>query len=348
MPSLPVAGMPDGNQLPVAQAPLLTQQPDQAPASTNSASPSMLEHMINRLTGTGGEDRYQLWPEKVVRDALRAAHDAYNSKEPLTSQDLIKPAMDMSALAGSGGLAGVGETRLPTAALEKVNTNPLPKQFAKGTKDDTGIWFLEGNKPIYAQAQRSSLDHAYGADKAKEFDKFPSVTGKNEQGSPISVWYRPGEKDRALAEIENFKQKANATTDAEKAKLHYESGVNLGYPEEAARAYAYKRFGIDPNPAGEMTLGSAPFLRPALKYEGKIYKAPMGGQHLDAIPAEVYPKFQQMAMNGEDINHFNFGFMNHKGQFLDREKALDYAIKEGLLDPHSAQYGALTSTMETQ
>jgi hypothetical protein len=161
--------------------------------------------MINRLSGTGGEDRYQLWPEKVVRDALSAAHDAYNSKEPLTSQDLIKPAMDMSALAGTGGLAGA-----------------------------------------------------------------------------------------------------------------------------------------------DATLGSAPFLRPALKYEGKIYKAPMGGQHLDAIPADVYPKFQQMAMNGEDINHFNFGFMNHKGQFLDREKALDYAIKEGLLDPHSAQYGALTSTMETQ
>lgn len=200
MPSLPVAGMLDSNQLPVAQPAMPTQQP-----VTNSASPSMLEHMINRLSGTGGEDRYQLWPEKVVRDALSAAHDAYNSKEPLTSQDLIKPAMDMSALAGTGGLAGA-----------------------------------------------------------------------------------------------------------------------------------------------DATLGSAPFLRPALKYEGKIYKAPMGGQHLDAIPADVYPKFQQMAMNGEDINHFNFGFMNHKGQFLDREKALDYAIKEGLLDPHSAQYGALTSTMETQ
>lgn len=181
-----------------------TQQPVPDQLSTNAAPPSMLEHMINRLTGTGGEERYQTWPEKTVREALSAAHDALNSKEPLTSQDLIQPAMAMSAVAGTGGVGGA-----------------------------------------------------------------------------------------------------------------------------------------------DATLGSAPFLRPALKYEGKIYKAPVGGQHLDAIPADVYPKFQQMAMNGEDINHFNFGFMNHKGQFLDREKALDYAIKEGLLDPNSeaARANTLTSTL---
>lgn len=50
-------------------------------------------------------------------------------------------------------------------------------------------------------------------------------------------------------------------------------------------------------------------------------------------------------MSGEDISNFNFGFMNHKGQFLDREKALKYAIDEGLMSPHDAKYGALTSTL---
>jgi hypothetical protein len=173
--------------------------------------------IIDKLLGLGGQERYQLWPEKVVRDALAAPHDAMSGATPQyevdpttgdvhTSPQMIAGAQAVSALAGSGGLAGV------------------------------------------------------------------------EKG------------------------------------------------------------------AGEV-LGSAPFLRPALKYGDKIYKAPMGGQHLDALPAHLQDTFQQQAMNGEDISNFNFGFMNHKGQFLDREKALDYGIKEGLIDPSAGQYGALTSTL---
>lgn len=170
------------------------------------AGNSTVNKIVDRLTGMNGEERYQLWPEKVVREALSAAHDTYNSEQPITSQDLIAPAQAMSALAGSGGLGGTGA----------------------------------------------------------------------------------------------------------------EAGA---------------------------VLGSSPFLRPALKYENKIYKAPVGGQHLDALPEHLADMFQKQAMSGEDISNFNFGFMNHKGQFLDREKALDYAIKEGLLDPHAGQYGALTSTL---
>lgn len=97
--------------------------------------------------------------------------------------------------------------------------------------------------------------------------------------------------------------------------------------------------------AADATLGSAPFLRPALKYNEKIYKAPANGTHLDAIPPEVYPEFERQAMSGEDISNFNFGFMNHKGQFLDRQKALEYAVDQGLIDPHDANQGALTSTL---
>lgn len=97
--------------------------------------------------------------------------------------------------------------------------------------------------------------------------------------------------------------------------------------------------------ATDATLGSAPFLRPALKYGDKIYKAPVNGTHLDAIPEDIYPEFQKQAMNGDDISNFNFGFMNHKGQFLDRAKALDYAVEQGLVGPHVANQGALTSTL---
>lgn len=105
--------------------------------------------------------------------------------------------------------------------------------------------------------------------------------------------------------------------------------------------------GLTTGAATEATLGSAPFLRPALKYQGKIYKAPMKPEstHLDAIPADLYPEFQRQALSGEDITNFNFGFMNHKGQFLSREAALDYAVKEGLIDPRDARYGTLTTTL---
>jgi hypothetical protein len=53
-------------------------------------------------------------------------------------------------------------------------------------------------------------------------------------------------------------------------------------------------------------------------------------------------------MSGEDLSNFNFGFMNHKGQFLSREDALKYAIDQGMIHPNSeaARAGTLTSTMQ--
>jgi len=185
---------------------------------------NVYDTIINRLLGTGGEERYQTWPEKMVRDALAAPSQAIaagNAPNPYKEgseewQDFesrrgaaLPQALNMAALAGTGGLGGVGA--------------------------------------------------------------------------------------------------------------------------EAGAA-----------------LGAGPFLRPALKFNEKIYKAPMGGQHLDALPKEMIPEFNRLAMSGEDISHYDFGFMNHKGQFLNREKALDYAIKEGLIDPNSeaARAGVLTSTMD--
>lgn len=199
---LPVEPYP----MPVAQE----QQPEQASPDQPSLADGVLHRITKRLFGLNGEPRYQTWPERVVRDALSAPHDVMEAGKngvQLTVDDLIKPALDMSALAGTGGIAGAG----------------------KG----------------------------------------------------------------------------------------------------AAAA-----------------LGSAPFLRPALKYGEKIYKAPVGGQHLDALPPQLADEFTKQAMSGQDISNFNFGFMNHKGQFLNREDSLKYAIDNGLLDPHAAQYGALTSTMK--
>lgn len=63
---------------------------------------------VNRLLGTGGEERYKTWPEKLVVDAITAPGNVLKSETPVTTEELIKPALDVSNLAGTGGLASVG------------------------------------------------------------------------------------------------------------------------------------------------------------------------------------------------------------------------------------------------
>lgn len=63
---------------------------------------------VNRLLGTGGEERYKTWPEKLVVDAVTAPGNVLKSETPVTTEELIKPALDVSNLAGTGGLASVG------------------------------------------------------------------------------------------------------------------------------------------------------------------------------------------------------------------------------------------------
>ena len=201
-------------KLPVAVEPQVSSEQPQA----IEPDQSMASRIADRLFGLNGVERYQLWPERLVRSAVTAPGEVLANPVPTTSGDLIKPALDTAALAGTGGLAGVGE--------------------------DAGL-----------------------------------------------------------------------------------------------------------------ALGAGPFLRPALKYNNKIYKAPIkdpnnpvffGAEHLDALPKDLQNEFMRQAMSGEDISNFNFGFMNHKGQFMKREDALDYGIKEGLLNPQDAKFGTLTSTMGQQ
>lgn len=97
--------------------------------------------------------------------------------------------------------------------------------------------------------------------------------------------------------------------------------------------------------AGEVALGATPFLRPALKHKDRLYKGKPGQEHQDIIPKELYEDFRQKAMSGEDLAEYNFGFINDKGHFLDREKALKYGIDTGLIDPYSGRFGALTTTL---
>lgn len=75
---------------------------------------------IKNLFGLGEDERYQLWPEKVVKEALTSAGDIakpnpypegseqWQFYEDKRQEGMVPAAMAISALAGSGGLAGTG------------------------------------------------------------------------------------------------------------------------------------------------------------------------------------------------------------------------------------------------
>lgn len=86
-------------------------------------------------------------------------------------------------------------------------------------------------------------------------------------------------------------------------------------------------------------------LRPALRYGCEIYAAPLYGQHLDALPAHLAPEFYRRARRGDDLSEYRFGFVDGEGNFLNREAALRYAVDAGLIQPHEAGHGTLTSGM---
>lgn len=245
----PSNASPDTDQLPVDIRPEPLPEPMPALSDFNTTVGTKVDNILNKLTGSNGQERYQLWPEKVVRSGLSAAHD-------VMTEGTLPP-----------GLRREDFTDIPAPTMP--------------TNDSTWLGKALGIAPVAADPNDSLIEKA---------QDIAALAG---------------------------------------------TGGAAGTGEGA-------------------TLGSSPFLRPALKYEGKIYKAPIkdaenplgfGAEHSDALPTHLADDFYKKAMSGEDINHYQFGFMNEKGQFLDREKALNHGINTGLVDPQNGKYGVLTSTM---
>ena len=78
-----------------------------------------------------------------------------------------------------------------------------------------------------------------------------------------------------------------------------------------------------------------PILVPAIKHlpTGRIFRGKSGEYHHDV--AEVNGFF---GVNWRDNPELVTGFVNHKGQFLTRERALDYAIENDLLHDMAKEY----------
>lgn len=237
---------PMGNALPVEKLyPELQRVYVNEPAVEQPSKGSIVARgILDKLFGQTGE-RYQLWPEKIVRDALSAAHDVKEGKE----------------------LSNIGLRR------EDVTDKPVPQR---------------GDKPDMPGALTSVAGGIL------------TPTASSPQDSII-------EKAQAISALAG-------------------TGGLAGGAEGAV-------------------LNATPSLRPALKHKERLYKGKPGQEHQDIIPDALYNDFQKKALAGQDLAEYNFGFINDKGHFMTREDALKYGIDNGIIDPHSGKYGALTTTL---
>ncbi len=84
----------------------------------------------NRMFGTGGEERYQMWPEKMVRSAVTAPGNALASVTPVTSEQMIAPAQDIAGMATGSMLFGKPGAGTLGSGPMKPGAKPVPTEAA--------------------------------------------------------------------------------------------------------------------------------------------------------------------------------------------------------------------------
>ena len=133
----------------------------------------------------------------------------------------------------------------------RVSADAVPPQFRgrapesplqPGTRDDTGAWFLEGDKPIYGNGSRASLDGLFGPEYAKRFDAFRSIAINDADGNVHGYWLKPSltpEQAQAFNELARAQKKFSPTkaSDEEWTQMHRLHGSAFGYPPEAIEAW---------------------------------------------------------------------------------------------------------------
>src|ERR1700677_2311586 len=106
---------PSSNPLPVVTEP--TSDPYTGvtyPTSSPLVDTDQTSGPLAKLFGLAGNERYQTWPEKMVRSALTAPADALAGN--LTPEQEIPRALDMASLAGGGAI-----TEAPAVAAAPVS-----------------------------------------------------------------------------------------------------------------------------------------------------------------------------------------------------------------------------------
>lgn len=167
---------------------------------------SRLQSVMDKLFGLHGQERYQLWPERLVRDAISAPHNVMTegllppglrredftdipaSTEPTTAvgkalglaptawqpnDNAIEKAQAVSALAGTGGLAGAGNE-----AGVALGSGPLKNDLIAAAKNHFGLT-SNPKEAGYVMPDGSMLDFSgrHYADYVKQGDRFVPQKG---------------------------------------------------------------------------------------------------------------------------------------------------------------------------
>jgi len=86
--------------------------------------------------------------------------------------------------------------------------------------------------------------------------------------------------------------------------------------------------------AARVASSSLPALSPAIRSEGKILKGGVGETHLDVLTGIQDKNLaRRLISDGE-----NRGFVTEKGKYLSRDRAVDYALQNDLIDPRFSSF----------
>ena len=99
-----------------------------------------LSNVVENLIGSNGKERYQLWPERILRSAVELPHDVMTGQTPIvdpatgrTSEKVIERAQDMTAMMGGSTIPSIAAKGVAKDALGIV-----PVARAKELKFETG------------------------------------------------------------------------------------------------------------------------------------------------------------------------------------------------------------------
>lgn len=171
-----------------------------APAETISEEKGTLAKVTDKLFGLNGQDRYQLWPEKMVRDALTAIPTVSQPNpypegsesnywfEDQRQKAMIPAALNMSALAGTGGIAGTGKGAgtslgiVPVDVAKKLNFKTAEHpEILKQAAENTPAASIDADGHLVVNVIRRQMSDQAGNDSVRG-GVFYSPSG-NEKGT---------------------------------------------------------------------------------------------------------------------------------------------------------------------
>lgn len=162
--------VPSTNPLPVDQSydPATGVNYPTSPSPYTSGLPVAKNSLVDVLTGAGGGERYQLFPERVVRSALSLPTDVLQgtvtsqinpgrmqSSDVLPEDELLKRVQDMAAMMGGGGLLNTTE-RAGLQELPSIITR-MKNVFKSDNEAAAPVAALE-NAPIFHSAVENAVN----------------------------------------------------------------------------------------------------------------------------------------------------------------------------------------------